>query len=202
MTHLTIEQLLTLREPGAEPGAHAAQVHLESCPSCQSELDRLHQRVARLRALPALRPSRDRFLNVRAQLAAGRRRRLVRRAGFGGLALAASVTLVVVVTHKAPRELAPLEASTDLRETMARSRQLENVLNALDPDSRVLDGRTDGIAARLESALDSVDQQIEVSALLNDSARQNQQLRLWRQREHLLDALMDVHLTKAHHVGL
>ncbi len=201
MTHLTLEQLLALREPGTEPGTHAAQQHLSECRACQAELDRLHQRAARLKALPTLRPSRDRFQHVRAQLGADRRRRLVRRASLGGLALAASVTLAVIVT-KEPRQLVSAEASSDLRETMARSRQLENVLNSLDPDSRILDGRTAGIAARLENALDSVDQQIEVSQLLQDSARQNQQLRLWRQREHLLDALMDVHLTKARHVGL
>ena len=56
MTHLSMDQLLALREPGSEPGAAAARRHVEACAECAAELDRLHQRVARLRALPTLRP--------------------------------------------------------------------------------------------------------------------------------------------------
>jgi hypothetical protein len=58
MTHLSMEALLSLREAGLEPGDTAAREHLESCPGCRAELERLHQRVARLKALPALRPTR------------------------------------------------------------------------------------------------------------------------------------------------
>ena len=59
MTHLTMDQLLALREPGSEPGAVAAREHVEGCAACAAELERLHQRVARLRALPTLAPARD-----------------------------------------------------------------------------------------------------------------------------------------------
>ena len=58
MSHLSMETLVALREPGTEPGEAAAREHLEGCPLCRAEFDRLHQRVARLKALPALRPSR------------------------------------------------------------------------------------------------------------------------------------------------
>ena len=78
MTHLTMEQLLALREPGLEPGLEAARSHQASCPACQAEADRLAQRIARLRALPAPRPGRDRFLEVRARFVAERRRKRVR----------------------------------------------------------------------------------------------------------------------------
>ena len=36
MTHLSVEQLVALREPGVEPGDQAARVHLESCDICRS----------------------------------------------------------------------------------------------------------------------------------------------------------------------
>ena len=52
MTHLSMEALLSLREAGLEPGVAAARQHLESCAGCRAELERLHQRVARLKALP------------------------------------------------------------------------------------------------------------------------------------------------------
>ena len=56
MNHLSMDALLALREPGTEPGTATAREHLNHCPHCQLELDRLHQRVARLKALPSLRP--------------------------------------------------------------------------------------------------------------------------------------------------
>ena len=59
MTHLSMEQLLSLREPASEPGQLTLREHVSSCPSCSAEFDRLHQRAARLKALPVLRPARD-----------------------------------------------------------------------------------------------------------------------------------------------
>ena len=76
MTHLSMEALLRLREAGLEPGDAAAREHVESCPGCRLELDRLHQRVARLKALPALRPTRDRWPETAARFRAERRQRI------------------------------------------------------------------------------------------------------------------------------
>jgi len=78
VTHLSMDTLLALREPGSEPGVAVAREHLDQCPQCQQELDRLHQRVARLKALPSLRPSRDRWPETAARLRAERRRRRTR----------------------------------------------------------------------------------------------------------------------------
>ena len=97
MTHLSIETLVGLREPGLEPGAAAARQHLESCALCRGEMERLHQRVARIKALPALRPSRDRWPAVRDRVRAERRRHRTRFAGLAGLAAAASVAVAVGV---------------------------------------------------------------------------------------------------------
>ena len=97
MTHLSMEALLSLREAGLEPGDASARDHLEGCPTCRAELDRLHQRVARLKALPPLSPSRDRWPGIAARVQAERRLRRTRHAGLAGLAIAASIALAVGV---------------------------------------------------------------------------------------------------------
>ena len=126
MTHLTMEQLVALRDAGSEPGSAASQAHVAACPRCAAELDRLHQRVARLRALPPLRPPRDRFAVVAARVRQDRRQVYVRRAGIGALALAASLLLMVVGGDL----LAPpaASASDQLTAVMAESATLEQAL--------------------------------------------------------------------------
>ncbi len=204
MSHLSMEQLVALREPGVEPGDRAAQAHLEICPQCQDELERLHQRVARLKALPSLRPTRDRWPVVRARLEAERRAKRLRRAATGGLiglAAAASIALGVLVR----RDVAappPASATSEITEAMARSRALEQAIDRMDPDARVLDGRTARVVQALEDRIAAVDRQLEVNDLLGQEARDGQRLRLWRERVGLLDALVDVHLTNASDVGL
>lgn len=53
-THLSMEQLLAVRDGDrSEPVLAGAHRHLADCATCQAELNRLHQRTARLRALAA-----------------------------------------------------------------------------------------------------------------------------------------------------
>ena len=213
MNHLTMDQLLELREPGREPGLETARTHLEICLECQAEADRLAQRMARLRALPVPRPGRDKFPAIRARYLADRRRTQLRWAGLGGLALAASVTLAVVLRPAAgidtgtPTQVAqqaPEQSDSVLQAMISRSQQLEAALNAYDPDSRVIDGRTAAIAARLEDQLSTIDRQLEMTEALGPRAdnRQAAQVRPWRERVGLLDALVDVHLTRASYAGM
>jgi hypothetical protein len=200
MTHLSIETLVGLRDPGLEPGDAAAREHLDGCAPCRAELERLHQRVARLKALPALRSSRDRWPAVRNRLRAERTRQRVRFAGLTGLAAAASVTLALgVSTLRQPEsERAPAE----IEQAMVRSRALESALDRIDPESRVLDGRTAGIAQQLEDRIARLDRELEMAELMERQSRDAELLRLWRERVGLLDALVDVHVTRASHVGL
>lgn len=200
MTHLTIEQLVALREPGAEPGAQAAREHLEACGACRAEFDRLYQRIARLKALPALRPTRDRWPAVRARFEAERRTRRMRRFGLAGLAAAASIA-AAVATRSMGRPL-PAAAAAELTETMARSRALEAAIDRYHPETRVLDGHTARIAQELEDRIAAVDRELEMTDLMDASQRPAQELNLWRERVGLLDALVDVHLTRASNVGL
>lgn len=202
MTHLAMEQLLQLRSATADVGTADARAHLEGCARCQAELDRLHQRVARLKALPALRPPRDLWAGVRDQVLVERRRRRGRWAGIGGLAMAASVVLALLVTVVAS---APEEASATaaLDSVKAQSRHLEDAIRQLGPERRVMDGRTARITAELEERIARLDRQLQSAQLVEEmQEREQHMLQLWRERVGLLDALVDVHVTRASHVGL
>lgn len=199
MTHLSMEALLSLREPGTEPGVATAREHLNECPACQAELHRLHQRVARLKALPALRPSRDRWPETAARFRAERLRRRTRQVGFAGLAAAASVALAVTVVDR-PQ---PVESNPNqINQVMERSQALETALSEYNPHARVLDGRTARMAHELEDRIARLDRQLEMTELSPKQARDPELLRLWRERVGLLDALVDVHVTRASNAGL
>jgi hypothetical protein len=199
MTHLSIEALLGLREPGTEPGVAAAREHLNECSTCQTELRRLDQRVARLKALPTLRPSRDRWPDTAARFRAEKRRRRTRQVGVAGLAAAASVALAVTALDRPE----PLQTNPNqISQVMERSQALENALSEYNPDGRVVDGRTARIAQELEDRIARLDRRLEVTELAPTPARDPELLRLWRERVGLLDALVDVHVTRASNAGL
>ena len=199
MTHLSMEALLSLREPGTEPGVAAVREHLNECSVCQTELRRLDQRVARLKALPTLRPSRDRWPETAARFRAERLRRRTRQVGFTGLAMAASVALAVtVIDRPQPAETNP----NQINQVMERSQALETALSEYNPEGRVLDGRTARIAQELEDRIARLDRQLEMTELSPKQARDQELLRLWRERVGLLDALVDVHVTRASNAGL
>lgn len=209
MSHLSMEALLNLREPGAEPGTATAREHLNQCPECQAELDRLHQRVARLKALPPLRPARDRWPQTVARYRAERTRRRMRASGLVGLAAAASIAVVAntdLLTRGSSLatsdSVAAAPSSGEISRAMERSQALENALGAFNPDARILDGRTAGIAQELEDRIARVDRALEATELLEQQGRDSGLLKLWRERVGLLDALVDVHVTRASNAGL
>ncbi len=198
MSHPTLDQLVALRERGLEPGLAEVRAHVEGCRDCQLEAARLDQRVARFKALPTLRPARDHWPVIRERVAAERRRRRLRWAGAAALAAAAGVAVVVAVrsaTHVADRsELA-------IQDAMTRSHQLEQLIESYAPERRVTDGVTARVAGDLEDRIAVIDRQLEVAQMLQDRQRQEALSRLWRQRVGLLDALVDVHLTRASEVA-
>ena len=200
MTHLSMEALLSLREAGVEPGEAAAREHLDRCAGCRAELERLHQRVARLKALPPLRPARDRWPHVAERVRADRRQRRVRAGGLIGLAAAASIALAVAIGG--PDSPAADLGEQEILQQMARSQALESALSEYHPEDRVLDGRTAGIAQELEDRIARVDRQLEMAELQQRRTQDQQLLELWRERVGLLDALVDVHVTRASNVGL
>ena len=201
MTHLTMEQLLNVREPASSPGSHSARQHLETCDVCQAELERLHQRTAQLKALPMLRPPRDQWSQVRSQVVSYRRRRRAVWGGVGGLALAASVALFLVLGGRTV-DAADEESSRAIGTAMAQSQMLETALGRYRPEQRVTDGRTATVVAGLENQIAEVDRQLQVAGMMQQRVRDEALLDLWRQRVGLMDALVNVHLTRATNAGL
>jgi hypothetical protein len=204
MTHLTMEQLLVLDEPGLEPGTAQARAHLQECAACRTEYERLRQRQARLRALPTLRPARDQWPAVARRVAAERRRRVVQRAVAAISAVAALLLLAVALRSTGPAtDVEGLAAEQQLAELMERSRALEAAIGAARPDQRVVDGRTIGVATDLEARIAYLDRMLEVQELDAPPGRgEMQRVQLWRERVGLLNALVDVHVTNARNVGL
>jgi hypothetical protein len=204
MTHLTMEQLLVLDEPGLEPGTAQARAHLHECAACRAEYERLRQRQARLRALSTLRPARDQWPAVARLVAAERRRRLVQRAVAAISAVAALLLLAVALRSAPPvRDADALAAEQQLADLMERSRALEAAIGASRPDQRVVDGRTIGVATDLEARIADLDRMLEVQELDAPPGRgEVQRVQLWRERVGLLNALVDVHVTNARNVGL
>src|SRR5574341_2469961 len=90
--HCTMEELLAVRDG---EGMGAALRHVDECPACRAEVDRLHQVAAALRALPVQRPPRDRWPEVRAVAAGTRRRRRWIATGWVSLAAAAALALIL-----------------------------------------------------------------------------------------------------------
>ena len=204
MNHLDMETLLALREPGVEPGDAAARRHVEGCAVCRTELDRLDQRAARLRALPALRPARDLWPAVHARQLDEHRRWRTRWTGAASFLAAASVALALFWGDMARPAAANAEA--EIAAAKERSQVLETTLDRYNPDARVIDGRTARVSQELEDRIAALDQQLQQAQLQEarkaEEVQQQQMLELWRERVGLLNALVDVHLTRASNVGL
>jgi hypothetical protein len=199
--HLSMEQLVALRDDDrSEPGLAEAQRHFGSCSRCQVELDRLHQRTARLRALPLLVPAGNEFPAVQQRMAVERRQRHWRTAATVVLAAAAALVLTVIgrdIVHPTR-----LDAEQQLRTAMSKSAQLELRLRDWNSDQRVIDGQTAIVVIQLEDKIADLDARLQVAAKHLRSAPTVEELKLWQQRVGLMNALVDVHLTNASSVGL
>lgn len=198
--HLSMDQLIALRDDDrSEPGMGTVRQHFAVCSHCQSELERLHQRTARLRALPSLAPATNEFPAVRARITVARQHRS-RAAASIGLAIAATAVFTVITSDLVhPKRL---DAEQLLQTEITRSQQLERALHAWNPEQRVVDGRTAIVVIQLENRIAELDAQITATARLDRTARIESELKLWQQRVGLMNALVDVHLTKASNVGL
>lgn len=194
--HCTMAELLAIRDG---EGTAWARSHLGECHYCRDELDLLYGRVSALRALPAHRPPRDRWAVIRDQAARERRGRLVRRVGYGSLALAAGIALLIGVRAVDVPAGEPAPADAEIAQLMTRSQELEATLRSYGTDGRVLSGRAAGIIADIEDRLALVDAGInQVSA---GGGPPDQLIGLWQDRVDLMDALVSAHVTRAAYVG-
>jgi len=193
MMHCTMEDLLALQ---AGEGTTWARRHLEACAACRAEVEALYQRVARLKALPARRPARDRWPAVRAAALAERRRRR-NRWGLWSLAAAAAVAGLIVLR---PIWTNRLDAA-ELARVKRQCATLEQELGRYDPDARVTSGRSAALAAALEDRNALIDGEL---TRLGPQApgRPAALVKLWQQRVDLMQQLMSVRVSRASYVGL
>jgi hypothetical protein len=199
--HLTMEQLVAVRDGDrSEPDFAVAHQHVEACRHCKAELERLHQRTARLRALNELAPASDQYPAIRTRLVFDQRKRRNRRFAFSTVAAAAALALAVMA-----RDLVTppdLEASSQLRSAMDRNTFLEETLDAWNPEGRVANTRTIVVVLELEDRIAEVDARLEHAAQLRRQQRLANQVELWQERVSLMTALVDVHLTRTANVDL
>lgn len=192
MMHCTMDDLVAVRDG---EGSVWARRHVEECATCRGEMDALYQRVAQLKALPALRPPRDRWSAVRDTIVAERTRRR-RRWMRGGLALAAALAGVMVVGPMIGRP----GYAEKLADAKRQSAQLEDSLQLYDLDGRVMSGTQAELTARLEDQIAALDGRL---AQVNEqAAREAQLVDLWRQRVDLMQQLVQVRVTRATYLGL
>ena len=96
----------------------------------------------------------------------------------------------------------PAAASDQLTAVMAESATLEQALRQLRSSQQVTDAYTTRAAASLEDRIAELDHELETAQMQASPASRSELLPLWRERVGLMDALVDVHLTRAHNVGL
>ncbi len=185
LIHCTMDELLAIRDG---QGSQGALRHLDECDECCNELELLHQRVAALKALPSLRPPRDRWSVVRDEVLAQRARARRRFGGWLTAAAAASVALAIglggLVTPAA-------QEPDPLAELVSEAQMLERALRTMRPETRVLTGRIAGAVAALEDRLELLDvrfKQARVQRLSREKV-----IVLWQERIDLMDALVNVH---------
>ena len=194
MMHCTMDDLLALRAGEASVWARR---HVEDCAACRAELDNVYQRVARLKALPALRPPRDRWSIVRdaARVEQSRRRRTW---GVWGLAAAAALAGVLVVPGLGSNGTLHAELSR----AKDQSATLEDQLQNYDVDGRVLTGRTAARVAELEDKIAVIDGDLARQGAAKAQAQDAELVKLWQQRVDLMRQLVNVRSTRARYVGL
>ena len=193
MIHCTMEDLLAVKE---NEGTAWARRHLGECPVCQAEFDGLHQRIARVRALPTLNPPRDRWPVVRQALMAQQRKSRMVKVRWGSLALAASLAGVITVQSVRTRQDEQVK-SQDLESLVHRSQQLEETLREYDPQSRVMSMATAGAVADLEDRIAALDAELDEASMPRDNL-----VNMWRQRVNLMEGLVNVHVARATYSGM
>src|SRR5213592_283716 len=192
MMHCTMDDLLALR---AGEASVWARKHIETCAACRAELDALYQRVAQLKALPALRPPRDRWPAIHAALRVARsRRRRTWGTWTGSLALAATITAVLLVQ---PGQQGTLYA--ELSQAKQQSATLEDSLQQYDIDGRVLSGHAAAVVAELEDRISILDGTL---AQQQQSVQDAELVKLWQERVGLMRELVNARATRARYVGL
>jgi len=191
MMHCTMEDLGALQAGEASVWARR---HITTCAQCQAELELLYQRVAQLKALPSLRPPRDRWPAVRDSLRAERsRRRRTWGTWTGSLALAATLAAVLLLRPTGQG------LHAELSKAKQQSATLEDSLKQYDTNGRVMSGHTAAVVADLEDRISELDGTL---AQREQQVQDAELVKLWQERVGLMRELMTARATRARYVGL
>jgi hypothetical protein len=187
-----MDDLLALR---AQAASVWARKHITTCETCQAELEALYQQVSQLKALPSLRPARDRWPAVRSVLRAERsRRRRTLGAWTGSLAAAAALTALLLVQPSGSGSL-----HAELSQAKQQSATLEDSLQQYDIEGRVLSGHAAAVVAELEDRISAIDGTL---AQRKPQTQDAELVQLWQQRVDLMRELVNARVTRARYVGL
>jgi hypothetical protein len=198
--HARLDQLLSLRD-GAPVDAEV-RLHVQHCAVCLADSARLAQTRDRLRALPAIEPTRDFWSDIEARAAASPPRRRV----GAGVGIAAATVFVVVLgyigvrddrneSQRAANDPTPSTtvasvSSDEIERLIAQSRELEAVLAYLPERPHVERVSTAATVDSLEQRIQWLDWQLANGSDAGLDRRQAQ--RLWSERVDLMDSLVKV----------
>jgi len=196
LIHCTMDELLAIR---SGEGSRGALEHLESCDACTEEMERLHQRVAALKALPAVTVPRERWSVVRDEVLTGRGRRRRRLATWMGLATAASVAAAVGFSQLPHIQIAERETGDEVLVLLEDAQTLEQALRRLRPETRVLTGRQATAIALIEDRISLIEARLDEARVRR--LPRNDMIMLLQQRVGLMDALVDIHTVNLTLIG-
>ena len=194
LRHCSIQELLEVRNG---EGSVGAKIHVDECEECRNELDRLHQRVAALRAMPNLNAPRDRWPLVRQRIVEARQRLWWRRMGW---AAAAAIALTLGANGLVPWQGAEPETDeVELQTLVEQSAQLDSMLKTVEKRARVVNGLTAVTIADLEDRIIFLDSRLSSARRVAITEAQLRQL--LEQRVLLMDALVNTHTKRTVNVG-
>ena len=193
LRHCSIQELLEVRNG---EGSVGAKIHVDECEECRDELDRLHQRVAALKALPNLNAPRDRWPLVRERIVAARQRLWWTRMGW---AAAAAIALALGANGLVPWPGAEPEQEVELQTLVEQSAQLDSMLRTVEKRARVVNGLTAVTIADLEDRIIFLDSRLSSARWVTITEAQLREL--LQQRVLLMDALVNTHTKRTVNVG-
>jgi len=155
LRHCSIQELLEVR---SGEGSLGARTHVDECARCRDELDRIHQRVAALKALPSLNAPRDRWSVVRQSIVDQRRRIwLVRTGWVAAAAIALALGANGLLSWPAA---APEQSELEIQQLVTQAAQLDSQLVAVVSRPKVVNGLAAIAIVDLEDQISVVDNRI------------------------------------------
>ena len=200
--HASIDHLLSLRD--GQPVDAATAAHVEQCARCSGELRKLRETQVKLQSLPQL-DAPSSFQEIQRAMArpANAPRRIVSARLVAALAFVTLTAIFFVALRDGTRtpvaEHKPVEQQTpaiDIIETarvpelVARSQQLEDLLQKLPDRPRIERVSTAAMIDTIEDRIQWLD--FQLSDARDSGLNEEQTRRLWRERVELMDSLVKV----------